>query len=72
MLINATCFIHRKNERIQIIGTDDVHYYYTDQAVHAFERASEDFSIALVHSPELYYLAAEIIETVKGTESLLN
>ena len=58
MLINATSIIQQGEERIKIIGTDDVHYYYTDQALHAFEHAEDDFSIALVHSPELYDMAA--------------
>lgn len=58
MLINSTCLIERGGERIQFIGTDDVHYYYTDQALHCLERAENEFSIALVHSPELFDLAA--------------
>ena len=60
MLINGYCFIHQGNERIQIIGTDDVHYYYTDQALHSLEHADAGFSIALVHSPELYDVAAHM------------
>lgn len=60
MLVNGSSFIHQSNERIQIIGTDDVHYYYTDQALHSLEHAEDDFSIALVHSPELYDVAAEM------------
>lgn len=60
MLVNSTCLINKDTERIRIIGTDDVHYYYTDQALHALERAEGDFSIALVHSPELYDIAAEM------------
>jgi predicted MPP superfamily phosphohydrolase len=40
------------------VGTDDVHYYYTDQSLHALEAAREGFTIALVHSPELYQAAA--------------
>jgi len=60
MLINESYFIHRGDERIQLIGTDDVHYYYTDQALHALEQSETEFSIALVHSPELYDLAAQM------------
>jgi uncharacterized protein len=60
MLVNSVCFIHKGNEKIRIIGTDDVHYYYTDQALHALEHADNEFSIALVHSPELYDVAAEM------------
>ena len=58
MLVNSRHFISRGKDRIQIIGTDDVHYYYTDQALHALEHADSDFSIALVHSPELFDQAA--------------
>jgi len=58
MLINSNCLIERGGERIQFIGTDDVHYYYTDQALHCLEQAEKEFSIALVHSPELFDLAA--------------
>jgi predicted MPP superfamily phosphohydrolase len=58
MLINSSCLIERGGERIQLIGTDDVHYYYTDQALHCLEAAENEFSIALVHSPELFDLAA--------------
>lgn len=60
ILINNTCFIHRGEEKIQIIGTDDVHYYYTDQALHALEHADDAFSIIMVHSPELVYMAAQM------------
>jgi predicted MPP superfamily phosphohydrolase len=60
MLINSSCFIHQGDDKIQIIGTDDVHYYYTDQALHALEHADRHFSIGLVHSPELYDMAAQM------------
>jgi uncharacterized protein len=60
MLVNAACFVYQGNDRIRIIGTDDVHYYYTDQALHALEHADDGFSIALIHSPELFDVAAEL------------
>ncbi len=60
MLINGSCLVHKNDEQIRLIGTDDVHYYYTDQAMHAFEHAGNEFSIALVHSPELYDIAAQM------------
>lgn len=60
MLINEDYLIEKNGDRIQIIGTDDVHSYYTDQALHALEKASEEFVIALVHSPELYNYAAQM------------
>jgi uncharacterized protein len=62
MLINESVVLERQTqgltEHLRIIGTDDVHYYYTDQSLHALESARDDFSIALVHSPELYEAAA--------------
>jgi len=58
-LINETATIARGGSQILLVGTDDVHYYYTDQALHALERAATaPFSIALIHSPELYDVAS--------------
>lgn len=55
MLINESMFIERGGQSICLVGTDDVHYYYTDQALHALEAVRDaGFTIALVHSPELY------------------
>ncbi len=59
LLINEDYRLSKGSDCIQFIGTDDVHYYYTDQALHAMEKAGSDFSIALVHSPEIYDLAEE-------------
>jgi hypothetical protein len=60
MLVNESVTLERGGQRVQVIGTDDVHYYFTDQAVHALEQAGGLFTIALVHSPELYDLAARM------------
>ncbi len=60
MLINQNCILNQGDDQIRIIGTDDVHYYYTDQALHALEHAAGDFSILLVHSPELYETASKM------------
>jgi predicted MPP superfamily phosphohydrolase len=59
LLLNEVVTLRRGGDRLQIVGTDDVHYYYTDQALHALECAGNAFTIALVHSPELYEAAAE-------------
>jgi hypothetical protein len=48
-LVNESVEIERGGERVQVIGTDDVHSYFSDQAVHAVEQAGPSFSIALVH-----------------------
>lgn len=60
MLINESYSIHKNGASLQVIGTDDVHYYYSDQALHALEKTNSGFSIALVHSPELYDVASEM------------
>jgi predicted MPP superfamily phosphohydrolase len=60
MLVNESVEIVRGGARLLVVGTDDVHYYFTDQAVHALEAAGAVFSIALVHSPELYDVASEM------------
>jgi predicted MPP superfamily phosphohydrolase len=59
LLINESVVLTRGAERLQIVGTDDVHYFYTDQAVHALEVARDGFTVALVHSPELADAAAQ-------------
>jgi uncharacterized protein len=58
VLVNERLCLARGDELLQIVGTDDVHYYFTDQAVHSLEAARSAFTIALVHSPELYDIAA--------------
>ena len=60
MLINEDYRLHKGSDCIQFIGTDDVHYYYTDQAMHTLEKSGSDTSIALVHSPEIYDLTEKM------------
>ncbi len=59
VLINEAIRIERPGGAIRLIGLDDVHYYYTDQAMHALHHAAEGFTIGLIHSPEAYDYAAE-------------
>ena len=59
-LVNSVHHIRKDGQHLQFAGTDDVHYYYTEQALHTFEHANKSFTIALVHSPELYDAAAEM------------
>jgi len=43
---------------LNVIGLDDVHYFYSDQVKATLdENKSDDFTILLVHSPEIYDLA---------------
>lgn len=60
MLINESLQLTRGSGLLQVVGTDDVHYYFTDQAVHALEAARSACTVALVHSPEAYDIAAEL------------
>ena len=60
MLINESVLLRRGGDRLRIVGTDDVHYYYTDQCLHALEVARDGFTVALVHSPELYDAAERV------------
>ena len=59
VLVNETRCIQKGKTQIQVTGTDDVHYYYTDEARTALETAPDGFKIALVHSAELADVAAE-------------
>ena len=59
VLPNQTIDIVRGNRKISITGVDDVHSYYTDQAVMALEQEINNFKIAMVHSPEIFDIAAD-------------
>lgn len=59
MLINETIELRRNGARIHLTGTDDAHYYYTDEASSALRRTPDGFKIALVHSAELAHVAAD-------------
>ncbi|MCZ6446684.1 MAG: metallophosphoesterase [Alphaproteobacteria bacterium] len=59
VLVNETRRVKKGGAHIYLTGTDDVHYYYTEAARAALERAPEGFKIALVHSAELADVAAE-------------
>lgn len=48
-----------EGEVLQIIGTDDPHYFFSDNSIQVLKEAKNHFSIALIHSPELSYEAAE-------------
>ncbi len=58
MLANQTVTLRRGDDRLHVVGLDDVHYYYTDQAVMALRDAPPGFKIALIHSPEMVPQAA--------------
>ena len=58
VLLNESRSIRREGAEIHLTGTDDVHYYYTDQARAALDGAPAGFKIALIHSAELADAAA--------------
>lgn len=58
-LANETVTISKANDQIALTGVDDPHYYYTHGAQRVLRHAYTGFKIALVHTPELYDIAAE-------------
>ncbi len=58
VLINESLAIERGGDRIVLTGTDDVHWFHTDEAEKALVEAPGGFKIALVHSPEIAQAAA--------------
>ncbi len=59
VITNETIRIEKKSQFISITGIDDVHYYYSEDAVKALSQKIEGFKITLIHSPELYDVAAD-------------
>lgn len=57
-LCNQTHYIKKEAQTLQVIGTDDPHYFYSDNSLKVLEEASNHFSIALIHSPELSFEAS--------------
>lgn len=57
MLINEKHLINIDGDILQFIGTDDVHYFYTHNINDILKEAKDQFSIGLVHSPELFDIA---------------
>ncbi len=60
VLVNESVTLQRGDSSIAVTGLDDVHYYYTEQAIEALARCKEDFKIALVHSNEVASEAAAL------------
>ncbi|MFA9389968.1 MAG: metallophosphoesterase [Prolixibacteraceae bacterium] len=59
VLCNETINLTKGAHQIALTGTDDVHYYFTENAIDCLENTPDGFKIALVHSPELYDVASE-------------
>ena len=59
MLLNENQTIERDNQCIYLTGIDDAHYYRADNIEKAATGIpSEDFSILLSHTPEVYQQAS--------------
>ena len=58
LLTNQTITLSQETEHIRVIGVDDPHDYYTDGAADCLRHAGDGFKILLVHSPEIYRMAA--------------
>jgi len=58
VLVNESITIRRGEEEILVSGVDDPHYYYTEAARTALETPFNGFKIGLVHTPDLYDIAA--------------
>lgn len=59
VLVNDHMVIQRGDDRLVLVGLDDVHAFYTAAAPAALRAAPDGFKIALVHSPEIADIAAE-------------
>ncbi len=59
VLVNETQTIGRGEGELHLVGTDDVHYYYTDDARAALVLAPEWIKISLIHFAVLAYVSAE-------------
>src|SRR5438552_5606639 len=58
VLTNESSVLTRGGEHIVVTGLDDVHRFFTSDALGALSRAPDGFRIALVHSAELADYAA--------------
>ncbi|MCC7016135.1 MAG: metallophosphoesterase [Rhodospirillales bacterium] len=59
MLVNESATIHRDGHPLHLVGVDDVHSFFTDDAIRTLAQPPAGFRVALVHTPDLASLAAE-------------
>jgi predicted MPP superfamily phosphohydrolase len=59
VLVNEFVDIDVNDNRIRLVGTDDVHYFYSPNSIKCLDHCKDVFSIALVHSPEVFDYAAD-------------
>lgn len=53
VLINRSITITKEGQSVVVTGLDDVHRFFTPDALHALNETSDGFRIALVHSAEV-------------------
>lgn len=59
VLLNETVSLTRGRDIVHVTGLDDVHRFETEAAHAALDSAPDGYCIALVHSPEVAYRAAD-------------
>lgn len=58
VLANESVVISRNEDTLRVVGIDDVHAFYTPQALDTLEEHRENFRISLVHTVDLATRAA--------------
>ena len=58
MLINEHIAVGEGTNTVRLIGIDDIHAFYTEDAVRAVQEACTGFRVLLAHTPELADVAA--------------
>jgi predicted MPP superfamily phosphohydrolase len=59
LLANETITLQKQKDMLVVTGIDDPHYYFSSQVIPTLSEPSEGFKILLVHTPELYDIAAD-------------
>jgi hypothetical protein len=60
VLANESVVISRGDDALRFVGTDDVHAFYSPDAVTALEDHQEGFRIALIHTVDLATVASRL------------
>jgi len=59
LLANETITLQKQKDALVVTGIDDPHYYFTSQVISTLSEPNVGFKILLVHTPELYDIAAD-------------
>lgn len=60
VLANESVVIYRGKNKLRLVGIDDVHAFYSPDAITAMENHQESFRIILVHTVDLATVAARL------------